>query len=40
MNQNYSSQQLIQLCKPREWEDYGLSKVELIAKIDDNFKKL
>lgn len=40
MNQNYSSQQLIKLCKQREWEDYGLSKEELIDKIDSNFTEI
>ncbi|TRX45358.1 RNA-directed DNA polymerase [Fulvivirga sp. M361] len=40
MNQNYSSQQLIKLCKPREWDDYGLSMEELIYQIDDNFSKV
>lgn len=40
MNQNYSSQQLIKLCKPREWEDYGLSREELITQIDENFTKI
>jgi hypothetical protein len=40
MNQNYSSQQLIKLCKPREWDDYGLSKDELVNQLDDNFSKI
>jgi hypothetical protein len=40
MNQNYSSKQLIRLCKPKEWEDYDLTKEELVDQIDDNFDKI
>lgn len=37
MNQNFSSQQLLKLCQRHELETYGLTKEELIAKIDSNF---
>jgi len=37
MNQNFASQQLMQLCKSHEWEDYGLSKDDLLNQIDSNF---
>lgn len=40
MNQNFSSQQLIRLCKQHEWEDYGLKKEDLERLIDENFNKI
>ena len=40
MNQNFSSNQLIKLCKQREWEDYDLEKDDLEAEIDYNFTKI
>lgn len=40
MNQNFSSQQLIRLCKQHEWEDYGFKKEDLERLIDENFNKI
>lgn len=40
MNQNFSSQQLIRLCKQHEWENYGLKKEDLERLIDENFNKI
>lgn len=40
MNQNFSSQQLMRLCKQDEWEDYDLTKDRLLKLIDDNFEKI
>jgi hypothetical protein len=40
MNQNFSSQQLLRLCKQHEWEDYGLRKEDLERLIDENFNKI
>ena len=40
MNQNFSNQQLIRLCKQHEWEDYGLEKEELEELIEENFTKI
>lgn len=40
MNQNFSSQQLIKLCKQHEWEDYDLEKDELETLIDNNFNDI
>lgn len=40
MNQNFSSQQLLKLCKQDEWEDYSLRKNDLERLIDENFNKI
>ncbi|HML66220.1 MAG TPA: RNA-directed DNA polymerase [Dysgonomonas sp.] len=40
MNQNFSSQQLMRLCKQDEWEDYDLTKDGLLKLIDENFEKI
>lgn len=40
MNQNYSSQQLIRLCKQDEWDDYNLTKEELLTLLENNFEKI
>jgi len=40
MNQNFSSQQLLKLCKQHELEDYGFEKEELETLINENFDKI
>lgn len=40
MNQNFSSQQLLKLCKQTELDDYGLTKDELIKNLDDAFNEI
>ena len=40
MNQNYSEQQLVKLCKRNEWKDYGLTKDELLVQLNLAFKKI
>jgi hypothetical protein len=40
MNQNFSSQQLIKLCKQYEWEDFELTKDNLEKQINDNFERI
>jgi hypothetical protein len=40
MNQNFSSQQLIKLCKKNELDYYGLTQTQLIEKLDETFIKI
>lgn len=40
MNQNFSSDQLLKLCKKSELIDYRISKIDLCNKIDEAFKEI
>lgn len=40
LNQSFSSNQLIKFCKKNELEEYGLTKSELIVKLDEIFEQI